>query len=236
MVGLDDLDVVALVERPGGHLEQLHHDVDADAHVRRHDDRDPLRDGRRSRPSAPALKPVVPITALTPSSRQTARCASVPSGRVKSISTSALAEAGAQVGGNEHAALPAEEVGRVLADRRARRRRRARPPARRSRARGTASISMWPIRPEAPAMATRMAAGRGLSWARLERRVAALRRRRHRLRRRRLHRRRQGLELLLGERERRHRARASAGGDRGDELALARAAVRRCRCSPAPRP
>ena len=36
-----------------------------------------------------SLKPVVPITACTPSSRHTARCASVPSGRVKSISTCA---------------------------------------------------------------------------------------------------------------------------------------------------
>src|SRR3990167_8411827 len=37
-----------------------------------------------------SVKPVVPMTALTPSSAHTARWASVPSGRVKSISTSAF--------------------------------------------------------------------------------------------------------------------------------------------------
>jgi hypothetical protein len=43
------------------------------------------------------LKPVVPMTGLDASSRQAARCASVPSGRVKSISTCGP-PAGAQVG------------------------------------------------------------------------------------------------------------------------------------------
>ena len=41
------------------------------------------------------VKPVVPMTACTPSSRQMARWASVPSGRVKSISTSAFCSPGA---------------------------------------------------------------------------------------------------------------------------------------------
>ena len=66
-----------------------------------------------------SLKPVVPITALTPSSRHTARCASVPSGRVKSISTCGVGQAGAQVGGDGHAARAAEEGRGVLAERRA---------------------------------------------------------------------------------------------------------------------
>jgi hypothetical protein len=46
VVGLDDLDVVAFAENPRRHVEQLENDVDADAHVRREDDRDVLRCSR----------------------------------------------------------------------------------------------------------------------------------------------------------------------------------------------
>ena len=46
MVGLDDLDVEAFGERARGDVEQLQDDVDADAHVRRHDDGDVLGMGR----------------------------------------------------------------------------------------------------------------------------------------------------------------------------------------------
>ena len=98
----------------------LQHDVDADAHVRRHHDRDVARRARRSRPSARRVKPVVPMTCATPSSRHTASCASVPSGRVKSISTSARGErrraASAVIG--TPLALPRKRR-RRLADRRA---------------------------------------------------------------------------------------------------------------------
>ena len=42
VVRLDDLDVESFGERAAGDVEQLQHDVDADAHVGREDDRDVL--------------------------------------------------------------------------------------------------------------------------------------------------------------------------------------------------
>jgi hypothetical protein len=90
VVGLDDLDVVALVASAARPCPAAQHDVDAHAHVGRQHDGDVLAAAAISAFWA-SLKPVVPMTARTPCRRQAARCASVPSGRVKSISTSARA-------------------------------------------------------------------------------------------------------------------------------------------------
>ena len=125
-----------------------------------------------------SLKPVVPITALTPSSRQIARCASVPSGRVKSISTCAAASAarGSPLIATPRGRLPA------LADA---------PGCRRRRARRPGSGRRWrrPHRSGA-AHAAGSAGHRDAQWLLtrrgLERRVAARRRRRCRRRSRRL--------------------------------------------------
>ena len=59
---------------------------------------------RGSRPAARASKPVVPITIARFAARHARRCASVPSGRVKSISTSAARERRGDVGADGDAA------------------------------------------------------------------------------------------------------------------------------------
>jgi hypothetical protein len=82
-----DLDVVAVAQRARRHVEQLEHDVHADAHVGRQHDRDVLRvlrDARLLRVAEAGGADHRLHAALA----ARARCASVPSGRVKSISTS----------------------------------------------------------------------------------------------------------------------------------------------------
>ncbi len=76
-----------------GRFDERQQHVDADAHVRRQHDRDALARTRRARPCCAAESPVVPTTAAVPCRAQAARWASVPSGRVKSISTSAARNA-----------------------------------------------------------------------------------------------------------------------------------------------
>ena len=185
------------------------------------------RDARRSRPSARRSKPVVPITASTPSSRHSARCASVPSGRVKSISTSASARPARRSAVTGTPLVLAEERGGVLADAPGCRAGRARRRARSRRLRATASISMRPMRPEAPAtaIAAQRPARPRRHESRLERRVAARRRRRRRG---------SGVGAAASaapaapcscssvSAERRRLAARLEGVDRGDELALAR--------------
>ena len=63
-------------------------------------------------------------------------------------------EARAHVGGDRRRRWLAEKRGGVVADAQGCRRRRARRPARSRRRRCSASISMWPMRPDAPATAT----------------------------------------------------------------------------------
>jgi hypothetical protein len=101
-----------------------------------------------------SLKPVVPMTSLTPSSAQMARWSMVPSGRVKSIRQSAL-DSAARTSLSMAMPLgwPRKAEGSVpsagLSGRS-----RAAVSARSSLCR-MASISMRPMRPEAPATATR---------------------------------------------------------------------------------
>ena len=45
MMGLDDLDVAVGADHPGRHLQQFQAKIDADAHIRREDDGDPVRRG-----------------------------------------------------------------------------------------------------------------------------------------------------------------------------------------------
>ena len=101
-----------------------------------------------------ASKPVVPTTAATPSSRQRARWASVPCGRVKSISTSLAASAArASAPTTTPLGRPRKAVASLPM--------LALPGTSNAAARtrsalaATASISVWPMRPDAPAMATR---------------------------------------------------------------------------------
>ena len=180
-----------------------------------------------------SLKPVVPITALTPSSRHTARCASVPSGRVKSISTCASREPGAQVGGDEHAAAGG------------RGRRAASWPMRRAagdveRAGQHAVVGAHdrldqhagPCGPEAPA--TAMRSGRPALGARLRAAGRCAHRRADAARRRRRARGGgTGKALICPRRQlqRRRVARGLEGVDRGDEVALARQVAAGVQCS-----
>ena len=99
-------------------------------------------------------KPVVPITMATPRRRQAARWARVASGRVKSISTRAPrrpASRSAVTGTPEAqpAKAPASWPSAGLSAR------SSAPASAQSSAARTASISIWPMRPVAPAMATR---------------------------------------------------------------------------------
>ncbi len=89
----------------------------------------------------------------------------MPSGRVKSISTCGLARPVAQVAGDRDAAGLAQEGGGVLAQARGSPAHdRGRRPARGRPAPATASISMRPMRPDAPAMAIRDG-GSSAAWA-----------------------------------------------------------------------
>ncbi len=106
-----------------------------------------------------SLKPVVPMTACTPSSRQDGQVRQRAFGAREVDQHLGVLQARAQVGHDRHAAGEAEEGGRIVADGRAARRCRARRPAGSRCASRMASISMWPMRPEAPATATRRSAG-----------------------------------------------------------------------------
>ena len=244
MVRLDDLDVEALGERARGDVEQLQHDVDADAHVRRHHDRDVLGMRRdlgllRVARSRSCRRP-----AATPSSRQSG------------------------AGGPACLRRP-REVDQHLRSRRAPARRSAVTTTPLGRPRNAAAS--WPIAGAAgdveragehqvgargdgldqrPAHAARRAgdgdaqrpaarrAGRAAVMGRSARAAGRCARRpsADRLGRRRLRRRRQRLELLVGEGQRRRVCAGLVGVDRGDELALARQARRRPRCSSGRRP
>ncbi len=93
VVHLDDLDVERRPERARRLLDERQQHVDADAHVRGEHDRNVLRVLRQRRASARRRSRWCPTTAPTLARTQAARCASVPAGRVKSISTSARASA-----------------------------------------------------------------------------------------------------------------------------------------------
>ena len=102
-----------------------------------------------------ASKPVVPITIALPAARASARCASVPSGRVKSItqSAAAIAAAASSVMSTPVATPAISPASRPMKG-----------VSLRSKAAASttpssfsaASISILPMRPDAPAIATRI--------------------------------------------------------------------------------
>ena len=93
VVGLDDLDVVAVASARAASSTRRNMTLTPTLMFGANTIACPARPRRSSRLRA-SSKPVVPITAGTPCRRQAATCASVPAGRVKSISTSARSSTG----------------------------------------------------------------------------------------------------------------------------------------------
>ena len=152
VVGLDDLDVVALGQRTRRHVEQLEHDVHAQAHVRRHDDGDVPR-------VLGDLRLLRVAEAGRADDRAHAQLAAHRQVRQRAFGAGEVdqhvgaGQAGMQVGGDAHVAGAAQRqpAGRCPAP--GCRPRRARRSGSSRRLADTASTSMRPMRPPAPATA-----------------------------------------------------------------------------------